>query len=163
MRVVAHGLDDPELTVGVIVGPDFRPPEKQIVGTPSEAGVQLMVHDCRQRRRVDLAGHGRFVGRENLVDIVGENVVMLQAEMKREVAADPDQEEGRSPVQESVPVHRRKELYQDSYDAARSGSTAAVALLSSSRLVPNCLSNGNTARVRNRRGVIPPPPIRRCS
>jgi hypothetical protein len=30
--------------------------------------------------------------------------------MKREVSANPDQKEGRSPVQDSVPVHRRTEL-----------------------------------------------------
>ncbi len=96
-RGFAHGLDYPELAIGVIVSPDFRTPEKEIVGTPSEAGVQLMVHDCRQRRRIDLARHGGFVGRENLVDVVVENVVMLQAEMKREVAGNPDYKEGRGP------------------------------------------------------------------
>jgi hypothetical protein len=49
-----------------------------------------MVHDCGQRRGVDLAGPYRLVGRKNRVDIVAELIVMLLADMKREVAADPD-------------------------------------------------------------------------
>src|SRR5579862_7704096 len=130
-----------------------------------------MVHDCGQRRSIDLTGRRRFVGREDLIDIVVEAVVMLLAKMKREVAADPDNKQGRGPNQKSVPVHRkeggvkrrlrRSKLYHGRYDAARSVSTAAWARLSSSRVAPSCLSDGSTARVRNVRGLIPPPPIRR--
>ena len=112
-------------------------------------------------------------GGKSCVDIVVELIVMLLAEMQRQVAADPNEQQGGSPIQKSVPVHRygvgvkrrfrRVELYLDCYDAARSRSAAAVALLSSSRLVPNCLSIGSTARVRNRRALMPPPPMRRFS
>jgi hypothetical protein len=36
--------------------------------------------------------------------------VMLLAEMKRKVAADPDEKQGRGRNQKSVPVHRRRRL-----------------------------------------------------
>ena len=131
-----------------------------------------MVHYRGERGGVDLARHGRFAGRKDLVDIVAKTVVVLLAEMDRKVAANPNQKDGRSCKQKSVPVHRdevgvkqrlRRNYITESQDATRSGSAAALALLSSSRLVPNCLINGNTARVRKRRALIPPPPIRRFS
>ena len=37
------------------------------------------------------------------------------------------------------------------------------ALFSSLRLVANCLSKGRTARVKNSRALIPPPPILKFS
>ena len=43
-----------------------------------------------------------------LVDIVAKDIVTLLAEMKREIAANPDQKEGRGPNQKSVPVHREE-------------------------------------------------------
>src|SRR5208282_1236560 len=105
-RGLAHGLDDSELTIGVVVRRDFRAPQEEVVGTPPEASVQLMVHDRGQRRGIDLAGRRRFVGWEKLVDIEVETIVMLLAEMKREVAADPNEKDSRGANQESVPVHR---------------------------------------------------------
>src|SRR5208282_2609945 len=105
-RGFADGLDDSELAIGVVVRRDFRPPQEKIVGTPPEARVQLMVHDRGQRRGIDLAGRRRFVGREKLVDIVVETIVALLAEMKREVAANPNEKDSRGANQESVPVHR---------------------------------------------------------
>ena len=107
-RVVSRtAMDDAELAIGVVVGTDLRAPQEEIVGTPAEAGVEFVVHDRGQRRGVNLAGHERLVGRKLLVDIVVETVVILLAEMKREAAAKPDQKEGRSPKQDSVPVHRK--------------------------------------------------------
>jgi len=44
---------------------------------------------------------------------VGERLIAwLVAEMKREAAAKPDQKEGRSPKQDSVPVHRKASRHQ---------------------------------------------------
>jgi hypothetical protein len=67
-----------------------------------------MIHDRGQRRSVNLTGREWFVGRKMLIDIVAEVVVALLAEMKREVAANPDQKQGRGPIQKSVPVHREE-------------------------------------------------------
>src|SRR5208283_88020 len=111
-RRFAHRLDDAELPIGVVVSAYLGPPKPEIVRPPAETGVQLVIHNCCQRRRVDLAGHDWFVGRELLVDIVVETVVVLLAEMKREAAAKPDQKEGRSPKQDSVPVHRKASRHQ---------------------------------------------------
>src|ERR1017187_455801 len=105
-RGFANSLDDSELAIGVVVRCDFRAPQEEIVGTPPEARVQLMVHDRGQRRGIDLAGRRRFVGWEKLVDIVVETLVALLAEMKCEVAANPNEKQGCGANQESVPVHR---------------------------------------------------------
>src|SRR5208283_60233 len=105
-RGFANGLDDSELPGGVVGRRDFRAPQEEIVGTPAEAGVQLMVHDRGQRRGVNLTGRRRFVGWKKLVDIVVETIVAFLAEMKREVAANPDEKQGRGAIQESVSVHR---------------------------------------------------------
>ena len=103
-------------------------------------------------------------------------IVMLHPEMKREVAARPNQKNSCGGNQESIPVHRVRvgaepilkraragaKLYRgESQDAALSGIAALT--LSSSREVPSCFSIGIIARVKNKRGLIPPPPILRFS
>jgi hypothetical protein len=57
-----------------------------------------MVHDRGQRRGIDLAGRRRFVGWKKLVDIVVETIMALLTEMKREVAANPNEKQGRGAI-----------------------------------------------------------------
>src|SRR5437879_1371068 len=129
-----------------------------------------MVHDCGERRSEDFAGHNRFVGWKGFPDVVVEMVVMLHPEVKREVGAGPNQKNSCGGNQESGAVHRVRrgvklilkraragaKLYRgESQDAALKG--IAELILSSSREVPSCFRIGSIARVKNTRGLIPPP------
>jgi hypothetical protein len=105
-RAFAHRHDDPELPIGVVVGHHVHAPEKEIIRAPSEAAVHLVFHDRGERRRIYLAGHERFVGRESPFDRVVKPIVPFLTEMETENYQEPYGERGRAGDCELLWRHR---------------------------------------------------------
>src|ERR1700683_2760625 len=93
---LAHGHDDAELTISIIVSHHMHTPQVKIIRTPSEAAIQLVVHDRGERRGIDLARHKWFVGRKGLTDGVVKPVVVLLTEMETEDYYEPYGENDRT-------------------------------------------------------------------
>jgi len=82
----AQGLDDPQLPVGVVVGPQLRPPEHEIVGAPAARAVQLVLHDGDQCAGEHLAADECLIRRETRRDVEVDEVVALLREVQRDGA-----------------------------------------------------------------------------
>src|SRR5581483_533979 len=121
-RRLAHRHDDAELAVGVVVGHRARPPQEKIVGTPSEAIVELMLHYCGERRRVDLARHKRLARRESLADGIIEMIVAFLAEMQPEI--DQNQRRDHDRRGDSQLAHRHRSILRHREPPAKLGVSA---------------------------------------
>jgi hypothetical protein len=74
-RALAHGGDDPELSVRVVVGEDPRSPQDEVVRSPSRRAAQLVLDERHERGREHLAAHDRLARRERLRDRERQDVV----------------------------------------------------------------------------------------
>src|ERR1700736_1835195 len=86
---LAHRDNDAQLAVGIVVGQQPRSPQDKIIRPPSEPGMKLMIHDFRERRRVNLTRKKWLVRRENPIDLVAETIMTNLAKMNCEHDREP--------------------------------------------------------------------------
>src|SRR6266404_3631967 len=102
---LAYRLDDAELTIGVVVGPERRSPEDEVVGTPAEAVAQLVVDDRAERRRQHGAGRRRLADGKMLREIERQLVVAHLSEMEGDDREHPNDEQANPAIEEPPHAH----------------------------------------------------------
>ena len=78
-RTLAYGLQDAELAVGVVIGPQGRSPEDKIIGSPAKSVMEFVVHQRDQGRGENLPGLERLSRRILGIQVQREAVVTALA------------------------------------------------------------------------------------
>ncbi len=92
---LAHRLEDPELAIGVVVRPQRRPPEDEVVRAPAEAVRQLVIHDGGDRGREHGARRRGLAGGKRRRDVERQPIVSDLSDVQRDDRRQPDDDDRR--------------------------------------------------------------------